>query len=75
MINLINKSYFKIIEKYIFLGELRYRVQIIGTNIVFNVKADSDEEAIDKSIKLAEKIGLNNEYIEALRDKYKEVEK
>lgn len=72
---MINKSYFKIVEKYIFLGEIRYRVQITGTNIVFNIRADSDEEAIDKAVKLAEKIGLNNEYIEAIRDRYKIVEK
>jgi len=75
VIRLINKSYFRIIEKYLFLGETRYRVQITGTNIVFNIRADSDEEAIDKAVKLAEKIGLNNENIEALRDKYKEVGK
>ncbi len=69
--SLINRSYFRIVERYIFLGDTRYRVQIIGTNIVFNVKASTDEEAIGKAIELAEKMGLTNEQIEKIREKFK----
>ena len=68
---MINKSYFRIIERYVFLGDMRYRVQIIGTNIVFNVKASNDEEAITKAIEIAEKIGLTEERIEELRERFK----
>ncbi len=58
-----------------FLGTLRYRVQIIGTNIVFNVKASTDEEALKKAINLAEKSGLTDEYIEKLRERFKALQK
>ncbi len=58
-----------------FLGTLRYRVQIIGTNIVFNVKASTEEEALKKAINLAEKSGLTNEYIEKLRERFKALQK
>jgi len=59
----------------VFLGTLRYRVQIIGTNIVFNVKASTDEEALKKAINLAEKSGLTDEYIEKLRERFKALQK
>lgn len=71
MNRVISRAHFKIVEKYVFLGELRYRVQIVGTNVVFNVRADSDEEAIDKACKLAERIGLSDEHVESIRNKYK----
>lgn len=72
---MISKKYFRIIEKYVFLGTNRYRVQIIGTNIVFNVKALTEEEALEKALKLAEKIGLTNEHIEKLQSRIKNIDK
>lgn len=63
----IDRSNFRVIEKYVFIDEVRYRVNIVGTNIVFNVHAHSDEEAIDKAVELAEKVGLSNEKIDELR--------
>jgi len=69
---MVSKKNLKIVEKYVFLGEFRYRVQIVGTNIVLNVKADSDEEALNKASELAKTIGLTDEYVEKLREKYKE---
>jgi len=69
---LVKKTYFKVLERYSFLGEERYRVTISGTNIVFNVRASSEEEAIDKANALAEKMGLTDEVIEELRNRFKE---
>lgn len=64
---LISKSQLRIIEKYVFLGQLRYRVQVVGTNIVFNVSAESDDEALEKALELARKVGLTKEVIEEIR--------
>jgi len=69
----LSRKYLKIIEKYVFLGELRYRVQVVGTNIVFNVRADDDEEALTKALELAKNIGLTDEHVEKLREKYRSV--
>jgi len=69
---MVSKKNLKIVEKYVFLGELRYRVQIVGTNIVLNVKAESDEEALNKASELAKTVGLTDEKVEKLREKYKE---
>ncbi len=54
-----------------FLGDTRYRVAIRGTNIVFNVKADNEEEAIERAIEIAEKSGLNEETIDLIKEKTK----
>jgi len=64
---LIDKKQFKVIDKYVLNDQFRYRVAIEGTNVILNVSADSDEEAIKNAIELAEKIGLTNEKIEELR--------
>ncbi|OYT41088.1 MAG: hypothetical protein B6U89_00200 [Desulfurococcales archaeon ex4484_58] len=69
---MISKSNFRIIEKYVFLGDIRYRIAIIGTNIIFNVKASNEEEALEKASEIAEKMGLNDDTIELIREKYKE---
>ena len=60
-----------IIEKYVFLGQQRYRVQVRGTNIVFNITATSDEEALEKAVNLARKTGLTKQVIEKIREKLK----
>ncbi len=67
MLILIDKKQFKVIDKYVLNDQFRYRVAIEGTNVILNVSADSDEEAIKNAIELAEKIGLTNEKIEELR--------
>ena len=58
-----------IIEKYVFLGQQRYRVQVRDTNIVFNITATSDEEALEKAVNLARKTGLTKQVVEAIREK------
>ena len=61
-----------IVERYSMLGQPRYRIQVAGTNIVFNVSAETDEEAIEKALVLAEKIGLSKSVVEAIKQHIKE---
>ncbi len=64
---MVDKRDLRIIEKYVFLGQMRYRIQVLGTNVVLNVAADDDEEAIRKALDMAKKIGLTENVIESLR--------
>ncbi len=57
----------QIVERYLFLDKARYRVQVKGTNIVFNIQAESDEEAIRKSLELASRVGLTRDLISEIR--------
>ncbi len=57
-----------IVEKYVFLNEKRYRIRVKGTNIVFNVKADNDEEALEKTANLIRTTGLTKDIIESIRE-------
>ncbi|MCD6301527.1 MAG: hypothetical protein J7L82_05595 [Staphylothermus sp.] len=68
---MLSKSHFKILESYVFMGDTRYRVVISGTNIIFNVKASSDEEAINKAYELAQKMGLNDNIVENIKKNIK----
>ncbi|MCE4604828.1 MAG: hypothetical protein F7B20_07705 [Aeropyrum sp.] len=47
---------FEIIEEYLLLGQRRFRVRELGSGIVFNVSADSEEEAIVKARELYDKV-------------------
>lgn len=64
---MIDKKQLKVIDKYILNDQFRYRVSVEGTNVVFNVSAVNDEEAVEKAAELAERIGLTDEKIEELR--------
>lgn len=50
---------FRIVEVYTIGGQKRYRVKVGDTNIVVNVAADSDEEAMDSVKKMLENLKLN----------------
>ncbi len=63
----IKREQLEVIEVYRFLGEKVYRVRIRDTNIVFNIQADSSEEALDKALKMANSIGLTSEVVEAIK--------
>lgn len=63
----VSKRDLVIVEKYVFLGSERYRVNITGTNIVINVKAGSEEEALEKALLIAEKIKLTDSALDKLR--------
>ncbi|RLG81619.1 MAG: hypothetical protein DRO13_00725 [Thermoprotei archaeon] len=71
---MIDRSDLRIVEKYTFLGNTRYRIHIIGTNIVFNVKASTEEEALEKAKNLAAKMGITKEIVEKIREKVKQAE-
>ncbi len=68
---MLKKTHFRIIESYVFLGDTRYRVATMGTNIVLNVKALSEEEALDKAYNIAVKMGLTDNIIEDIKKKIK----
>lgn len=68
---LLTKKDFRVIEKYLFLNQTRFRIQVKGTNIVFNVQADTEEEAIEKAVDLAKKTGLTREIIDKIRERIK----
>ncbi len=48
----------EIIEEYIIEGQRRYRVRLKGTNIVVNVEAQNDEEALRKVAELMVKLKM-----------------
>lgn len=64
---MVSKRDLVIVEKYVFLGSERYRVNITGTNVVINVKAGSEEEALEKALLIAEKIKLTDSALDKLR--------
>lgn len=70
----LTKGDLVLVEKYVFLGKTRYRIAISGTNLVFNVEATSDEEAFNKVLDMAEKMGIDEKVIESLRNKVKSSE-
>ena len=45
------------------LGEQRYRVKLVGTNIVVNVQAENPEEALEKATKIIQSLGITKEFI------------
>ncbi len=45
----IDKYELEVVESYKMLGEPRFRVKVKGTNIVINVHASSEEEALKKA--------------------------
>ncbi len=48
----------EVIEEYIIEGKKRFRVRVKGTNIVFNVSANSPNEAASRAAELALKLGI-----------------
>jgi len=67
---LVDKTDLEILESYVFLGQSRYRVRLKGTNILFNVNAISDDEALEKALEMARKIGLNKEVLDEIRRRF-----
>lgn len=59
-------------EKYVFLGQMRYRIQVVGTNIVLNVSAENDEEAFDKALSIVKKMGLTRDVVDMIKSKISE---
>ncbi|WP_448578655.1 hypothetical protein [Thermosphaera sp.] len=63
----VSKKDLVVVEKYFFLGTERYRVNVTGTNIVVNVRAGSEEEAVEKALEILGKIRLTDQALEKLR--------
>ncbi len=70
MSGLVDKKDLEILERYVFLGQSRYRVRLKETNILFNVNAISDDEALEKALEMARKIGLNREVVDEIRRRF-----
>lgn len=64
---MVSKNDLKVIEIYELFGEMRYRVCVKGTNIVVNVGAVSEDEALDKVIDILAQAGLDEESLNKLR--------
>jgi hypothetical protein len=50
---------FKVIEEYVRHGSRRFRVLYKKANVVFNVAAESAEEALDKARRMAETVSAS----------------
>lgn len=50
---------FRVVEEYVQHGRRRFRILYKKTNIVFNVAAESVEEALDKARRMAERVGVS----------------
>jgi len=70
VIILVDRKDLEILERYTFLGQSRYRVRLKRTNIVFNINAINDEEAIEKALDMIKKIGLNDDVIDKIRSRF-----
>lgn len=64
---MVKKEDLEIIDVYKLLGETRYKIRVKGTRLVFNVHANTGEEAIRRVLSLIKKTGLTDTVIERLR--------
>ncbi|MEM1627947.1 MAG: hypothetical protein QXP02_00105 [Desulfurococcaceae archaeon] len=64
---MVSKKDLVVIDKYAFFNELRFKICVKGTNIVLNIGASSEEEAMDKALTILSNIGLDDESLEHLR--------
>lgn len=64
---MISKSELKVIETYELYGDRRYRICVKDTNIVVNVSASSESEALEKAVAILLQTGLDSEELEKLR--------
>ncbi len=56
----------EVLEEYSVAGEKRFRILVRGTNIILNVKAGNEEEALTRARELAEKMGLP-EFLDSIK--------
>ncbi len=68
---MVSKSDLRVIsiEESLFPGETRYKICVQGTNIIINVSAFSEEEALDKALKILENIKLDDDSLRIIREK------
>jgi hypothetical protein len=65
---MVSRNDLTILEEYNFYGEKRYRVCVKGTNIVINVKANDEKDALTKTLQILEQVGLTEEALSELRN-------
>jgi len=49
---------FELVETYLLDGRRRFRLRVADTNIIVNVEAESEDEALEKAVKLLERTGV-----------------
>jgi hypothetical protein len=64
---LISKNELKVVEVYELFNEKRYRIRVEGTNIVINVSATSEEEALRKALSILAQANLDKNSLERIR--------
>ncbi|MCC6010842.1 MAG: hypothetical protein LM556_00375 [Desulfurococcaceae archaeon] len=64
---MVSKNDLSVLEEYVFQGEKRYRVCVKGTNIVVNVKAGDEKDAIMKALQILVQVGLTDDSLRELR--------
>lgn len=64
---MISKNELKVVEVYELFNEKRYRIRVEGTNIVINVSATSEEEALRKALSILAQANLDKDSLERIR--------
>ncbi|WFO75761.1 hypothetical protein J4526_02550 [Desulfurococcaceae archaeon MEX13E-LK6-19] len=68
----LSKKDLLIKEKYVFLGQMRYRIQVVGTNIILNISAENDDEAYEKALNMTRKMGLTKDIVNIIKNRIQE---
>ncbi len=68
----LSKKDLLIKEKYVFLGQMRYRIQVVGTNIILNISAENDDEAYEKALNMTRKMGLTKDIVNMIKNRIQE---
>jgi len=64
---LISRNELKVVEVYELFNEKRYRIRVEGTNIVINVSATNEEEAVRKALSILAQANLDRDSLERIR--------
>ncbi|MEM1696069.1 MAG: hypothetical protein QXS14_00255 [Desulfurococcaceae archaeon] len=64
---MISRNELKVVEVYELFNEKRYRIRVEGTNIVINVSAPSEEEALRKALSILAQANLDKDSLERIR--------
>ena len=64
---MISRNELKVVEVYELFNEKRYRIRVEGTNIVINVSATNEEEAVRKALSILAQANLDRDSLERIR--------
>jgi len=65
---MVSRNDLMVLKEYDFYGEKRYRICVKGTNIVINVKAHDEKDALIKALQILQQVGLTEETLSELRN-------